>query len=323
MVRDWIRNEFVDLLTVPEELDISYATTAELALADLSDVEVLCTLSWFPSPGTAPNLRLVHLISSGSDQLDRSVFGSAIPVSTSRGANAVGVAEFVFASLLSWQRRIRELALWQESRQWPEEPVRMRRFVARRDLVGATIGIVGYGTVGRRVASVARAFGMRVIAVNSDGLRKPADDPYAHEGDEYCVIPEAMAGLDDLSALDDVDVLCLCLPLTDRTRGAFDAAFFSRLRRQPYLIDVSRGGVCDSAALTAALEEGRIAGAAVDVFDPEPLPLDDPRWRIEGIAMSPHVAAHSDLYERRIAELVIENSLAVLRGQEPKNRVRM
>lgn len=321
VVSDWLRHELSELVEIPPELNIVHARSEDITPAMLRGVEVLCTLAWFPDPRSVPDLRLIHLISSGSDQLTRSIFNPDVVVTTSRGANAVGVAEYVFAALLSWQRQTDKLAQWQLTRVWPPEQRRMRQFVARRDLVGTTMAIIGYGSVGRRVARVGSAFGLNVVAVNSDGQRKPSTDSFAQEGDPDCSIPDVVSRLDDMIGVAEADYVCVSLPLNEMTRGVLDDGFFHQLRNNPFFIDVSRGGVCEADALMLALNEGRVVGAAVDVFATEPLPSGETIWSTPNLAMSPHIAAHSDLYERRVAELIVHNSVAVLNQRTPLNVV--
>ena len=156
-------------------------------------------------------------------------------------------------------------------RRWPIR-------AASWELVEQTMGIVGLGGTGRELAQRASAFGMRVVAV----------DP------EAVVVPEAVEacwGMDQFHALlEQSDVVAICAPLTEETEGLFDQKAFARMQSHALLINVTRGRIVDEQALLAALAEGQIGGAGLDVVPQEPLPADHPLWRMDNVLITPHTA---------------------------------
>ena len=189
------------------------------------------------------------------------------------------MAEHVFALLLGLTR---DLTTWidgQRAGAWrpPEdEPVRM---AALRD---KTLLVAGLGGIGGEVARLGHAFGMKVIATRASGREGPG---YV----TYVGLPGELVGLAERT-----DVVVNTVPLTPQTRGIFDAKFFSAMKPGGYFINVGRGASVDTAALLAALESGRLAGAGLDVTDPEPLPADHPLRRSGNVIITPHVSARTD-----------------------------
>jgi len=152
--------------------------------------------------------------------------------------------------------------------------------------------VVGYGSVGREVARIARALGVRVVAAKSDPETR-ADPGYREEGvgDPDGTIPEAIVGFDGIrDAVGDADFVVIAAPLTPRTRGLVGPELLARMRPTAWLINVGRGGHVDEAALLAALRDRRIAGAVLDVFADEPLPAASPLWALPNVIVTPHLA---------------------------------
>jgi phosphoglycerate dehydrogenase-like enzyme len=169
-------------------------------------------------------------------------------------------------------------------------------------LHGATVAVVGFGNIGREVALRLRAFGARVIAVTRSGRPDPLAD-------------EVVAADRLHDALGRSDAVVLAVPLNAQTRHLIDARALAAMRPHAFLINVARGGVVDQAALTAALTEGRIGGAGLDVTHPEPLPPDDPLWTLPNALITPHVAGYGgDVAPRRILALVERNLRNFLDG---------
>jgi phosphoglycerate dehydrogenase-like enzyme len=175
-------------------------------------------------------------------------------------------------------------------------------------LVGRTLGSLGVGNIGAELFRLMRPFEMRHIA----------HDPYAR--------PEVAAEL-DLTLVDfetllrESDVLCVNCPLTPETRGIIDARALALMKPTAYLINTARGPIVDQPALAAALREGRIAGAGLDVFDREPLPADDPIATLDSVLLAPHALAWTDQLYRGNAASAVRSIIAVSRGEEPPNVV--
>ena len=193
-----------------------------------------------------------------------------------------------------------------------------------RQLHGSTVGIVGYGSVGREIARVAQTFGMDVLAVKRD-VRQPAEtDSYVlpGHGDPEGVFfhrlypPEAL-----VSMVRECDFVVLTVPLTEATRGMVNAGVLEAMKPTAYLINVSRGGVVDDEALAEALQRQVIAGAASDVFESEPLPSDSPLWKLPNLILSPHLAGATADYREKAAQVFVENLKRYLARKDLLNLV--
>ncbi len=178
------------------------------------------------------------------------------------------------------------------------------------ELRGSTVGIVGYGSLGREIARVAHTFNMEVLAVKRD-VRQPADpDGYLipGTGDSEGIYfhrlypPEAL-----VTMVRECDFVVLTVPLTESTRNMVDAEVLTAMKPTAFLINVSRGSVVDEVALLSALQSGEIARAAMDVFDAEPLPADNPLWKQPNVIISPHISGFARDYREKAARLFIEN----------------
>jgi phosphoglycerate dehydrogenase-like enzyme len=212
---------------------------------------------------------------------------------------------------------------WQRRGGWPPDEERWPLFVPS-EVRGATLGIIGYGSIGRELARIAKAaFGMTVIACKRDPSRR-ADDGYhlPGTGDPEGALPDEWLGPDRLeSLLRRSDAVVLCAPLTRETRGLIDAKALARMKRSAYFINVGRGASVDEAALAEALRERRIAGAAVDVFAQEPPAAGHPLYGVDGVIVSPHVSGFLPSYDDKCSVLFAENLRRFLGGEPLLNLV--
>lgn len=250
----------------------------------------------------APRLRALGNHGTGYDRVDVARANAlGLPIVNTPYANVQSVAEQAVAQMLAIAKRTRE----------SDQAVREGRFDYRyrpvfRELAGATLGVVGFGRIGRRTAEIAKtAFGMRVL-VHSPSV--PVEE-IAAAG------MEAVADLDAL--LTQADIVSLHQRLTPATRGQFDAARLGRMKRGAMLVNTARGGLVDAEALIAAVDSGHLAGAAMDVFDPEPLPPDHPYTRCTGIALSPHVGGATEEAMARTAIETARQVVDVIEGRRP------
>lgn len=172
-------------------------------------------------------------------------------------------------------------------------------------LPDCTMGIVGVGSIGAEIARRARAFGMHVLGV----------DPIHRELPE--VLPEIwpVHRLPELLAASDFVVIAA--PHTPETEKLFSAEQFQQMRESAYLVNIGRGAIVDLAALTEALQQQQIAGAALDVFETEPLPAEHPLWKMENVLITPHIAAASPRIAERHTETLLENIRCYIRGEDP------
>ena len=223
----------------------------------------------------APGLRWIHARSAGLDRvLVPEVVAHPAVLTNGRGAFSPALAEFVLAALLFFAKDLRRLLAQQEAGAW-------KPFDSER-LSGRAVGIVGYGDIGRAVASRLRPLGARILALRGRP-ELAAGDPLVEE-----VLPPDRL-LELVARSDDVVV---ALPLTPGTRGFVGRDAIAAMKRTAVLVNVGRGEVVDERALVDALEEQRIRGAALDVFETEPLPARSPLWRLPNVLLSPHCADH-------------------------------
>ncbi|HEY1350077.1 MAG TPA: D-2-hydroxyacid dehydrogenase [Ktedonobacteraceae bacterium] len=270
-----------------------------------------------PTPAEVPRLRWVQLYSAGPDQvLTHPLFASEVHFTTTSGIHAVTIAEHVLTMLLAWFHRLPQLLQWQQRAAWPQRRERATLFGAE-ELRGKTLGIVGYGSIGRELARLADAFGMRVLAMQRGSEHRDPGFVLPGVGDPEGTLPARYYSPDALPALlPECDVVVLAAPLTAQTRGMFDAAAFEAMKRSAFLVNIARGALCDEAALLRALQEQRIAGAALDVFEQEPLPAEHALWKCPNVFISPHSSGLSAHYDERAAAVFRENLRRYL-GAEP------
>lgn len=244
----------------------------------------------------APRLRWIHTRPAGVDHLlFPELIESPIPMTNSRGVFSASLAEFALLGLLFFLKDARHLIRSQQAGKWAVyEPIL---------LGGRTIGIVGLGDIGRAVAAALRPFGVRIVGVRRSG----APDPLADE-----VLPTSRL-VDAAARVDDVVV---ATPLTPETHHLIGERVIGALRPGAVLVNVGRGKVVDETSLLAALDQGRLRGAALDVFEQEPLPPDHPFWRMDNVLVSPHAADHTANWEANTMDVFLEN-LRRFRDGEP------
>jgi phosphoglycerate dehydrogenase-like enzyme len=251
-----------------------------------------------------PDLEWFHSRSAGMDGvLVPELAASPAIVTNGRGAFSHSLAEFTLAALLFFLKDLRRLTRSQESGTWdPFDP---------EMLAGRTLGIVGHGDIGRATAALLRPLGVTILALR----RRPrlsADDP---------LVAEVLAAerLHELMRRSD-DVL-VAAPLTPETRGLVDAEALAAMKETAVLVNVGRGPVVDETALVAALEQGRIRGAALDVFETEPLPAGHPFWKMPNVLLSPHCADHVPGWVADGTRVFLDNLHRFLRGEPLLNVV--
>ena len=232
-----------------------------------------------------PGLRWVHSTMTGVDHLlsdeSSSAPNSGLRVSCSRGVHSERIAEFAVALIASVAKRLPDHARLQSRRAW--------RSLRSKELAGSIVAVVGAGSIGSAVARLARANGMRPIGI----ARHPRGASAF----------EAVYGPDHLHAvLARADFIVVCIPRTTETRGLVGTEALRAVRRDAYLVNVSRGSVVDEGALIAALDARRIAGAALDVFDDEPLPRNHPLYGRKDVLVTHHSSYASAASEREIFE---------------------
>ena len=308
-----------------------------LADGPVDDVEVLLR-GWLVAEAfdrllaRAPHLTWVHSATSGVERaLTPAALARDVLVTNARGVFSRPIAEHVLLMILAVSRHLPELIELQKERTW--QPLE------GRELRELTIGIVGYGSLGRSVASLASAFGARVIAMRrrpDAGDGRPAQDPGAagttgaagnagaDDGDVFPFEPrlDRLVGPDGLhELLADSDIVVLAAPLTAETEGMIDEAAVAAMKRDAWLINVARGRLIDDTALIRALRENRIGGAALDTFRDEPLPQGSPYWELANVILTPHTAWSSARVLDRSVDLFCDNLVRFSRGESLRNVV--
>lgn len=279
----------------------------DLKQADIMlDFETNTLARWVPENLT-PRLRWLQATSAGVGQtIDKAGLGETdLIVTTASGIHAQPLAEFVMLGLLMWIKQYPMIARQQQEKVWQK--------FATDELPGKTLSIIGPGKIGRRAAELARAFGMRVLAGPSslEG-RSPAD----YNADELFSVEKPAL----LQTLARTDALVLAMPHTAETDRMIGAAEFSALKPGAYFINIARGKVVDETALIEALRSGHLSGAALDVFDTEPLPASNPLWEMPNVVVVPHSASTVYAENGRIIDLFLENLDYFLAGQTTKMR---
>lgn len=245
----------------------------------------------------APHVRWLHTPSAGVDHLlIPALLERNLVLTNSAGVHAIPIAEFVLALILNRAKKLADFGQAQAESRWARE-------IEPEELFERTMLILGIGGIGQAIAERARGFGMRIY-----GSRRT---------------PKPMDGVDKVvgqygwrELLPEADYVVIATPLTDETRGMLDAAAFAAMKSSAYLINIARGPIIDEPALVDALRAGRIAGAALDAFEPEPLPADSSLWSAPNVTITPHITAHSPRMRERQIALFLEN-LRRFRNDEP------
>lgn len=277
-------------------------TDAQSFARGIGEVEAIVALR--PPRGHwagARRLRLVQLPGAGVDSvLPAPDLPASVRIANCRGVHEPEMPEFALSLILALAKRIPRALEQQRRREW--------RMYGNLPLHGATVGILGLGAIGHSLARRCKALGMRVIGTRRGG--EPLEDV------DYVFGPDGTE-----QVLRASDVVVVVLPLTPETRGLLSVEALSLMKPRALLVDVARGGIVDEDALAAALHEGSIAGAAMDVFEDEPLPPSSPLWDAPNCIVTPHVAGISRDYMQRVAGIFAENLRRLEAGEPLVNEV--
>ncbi len=254
-------------------------------------------LRWLQFPGAGVDSL------GGTGLLDE---GSGIKITTAAGIHAINISEYVFGSMLMFNRSWPEMVNLQDQHIWPQSAswYNLRAW----ELAGKTLGVVGLGSIGNRIAKLGQAFEMRVVGVRYSDRQ--------HEEDAEI----EMYSLDRLhEMLSLCDYVVLSMPLTPQTEGMIGEPELRAMRKNAYLVNIARGKVIQEAYLVQALREGWIAGAGLDVVETEPLPVDSPLYTLPNVILTPHISGSSVHYGERLAALFADNLRRYRAGQPLKN----
>ena len=255
-------------------------------------------------------LRWVHTGAAGvRSLLHPELLNSGVTLTNSAGIHAEPIADTVLGMMLHFARGLDIAVRAQQRREWRSDLYESRDGGVR-ELAGATLGIIGYGGIGRAVARRAHALGMNVIALRRSAATD--DDPIA----------DVRSGDDQLERLlRESDFLVVTVPSTAETRGMIGAPELAAMKPHAVIINVARGDVVGETALIEALRRCTLRGAGLDVFTHEPLAAESPLWDLPNVLITPHVSATSPRYWEREGELILDNLERYLTGRELRNVV--
>jgi phosphoglycerate dehydrogenase-like enzyme len=243
-------------------------------------------------------VKWVHLATTGIDHLP-SWDESKLVVTNSAGTGGGVIAEYVMGQILARETGLIQYLKAKRTRDWRIQP--------RRSLEGLSLHLIGVGNIGKSIAARAKAFGMKVVGFARSQINAS------------CV--DEMRPISSLaSSIGEADYVSVQVPLTPDTRNLLDHGILASMKNGAWLINVSRGGVVDEAALRAILSEGVIAGATLDVFETEPLPRDDLLWALDNVIVTPHMSGYTSNWEVEAASLFCEN-LALWQSHQPLRNV--
>lgn len=286
-------------------LEVTIARTPSETLDGLAEATVLLTIgieeAWYDH---LASIEWIQVMSAGVNHIDLDRLGAAdVIVTNASGVHARPIAEQVLGYMLMFERNLLKAVHQQRRGIWER--------VRGGELGDKTVGIVGCGAIGTQVARNCSALGMHVVATKRDTTSKPdgVDELYGPDD------------LEDVLAVSDY--LVLACPLTEETEGLIDYGALRILPRDAVLVNIARGGVIVEPDLVSALQRGTIAGAALDVFETEPLPPDSLLWDLSNVIVTPHMAGSTPHYWERCADLVARNVEPFLNGSlaDMENRV--
>ncbi|GAB1318468.1 D-isomer specific 2-hydroxyacid dehydrogenase NAD-binding domain-containing protein [Madurella fahalii] len=315
--------------TPPEKLTAPGDLPAEV----WEDVTIILTFGTFPKPQEAPKLEYVQLMSAGANHvLDNPLFKDTdVTFCTANGIHGPQISEWIISTYLAFEHRFAEYLEKQKQAHWDRG-----NMMGMEDAVGKTVGILGYGSIGRQAARLATALGMSVHAYTLHPRRTPSsrrDKSWTPPGlgDPEGIFPSkwfsggSTADLHGFLA-SGLDLLVVATPLTDKTAYLLGKAEFEVLaadgrKGRAFVSNIARGAVIDTAALIDALDDGTIKGAALDVTDPEPLPDGHPLWKAKNVIITPHVSGASAKYFERVLAVLEFNLTRMSEGRELVNKV--
>ncbi len=284
-----------------DDVDLRVATDEEGTARHAPDAEIVVTHRLTDDLRAAAPLRWVQALSAGVDSYDLdSLREAGVTLTNASGIHAQPIGEHVLGALLHFERRFDRALAQQRETEW-------ERYKSG-ELADRTVCVVGVGAIGTRVSELCRAVGSDVLGVKRD----PSDAPAGID----CVTPDRLE-----AALSRSDYCVLACPLTDETRDMVGEDELDALGEDGVLINIARGEIVVEDALVAALDEGRLRGAALDVFEEEPLPEDSPLWGMDHVLLTPHVAGSTPHYWERAADIFVENYRRYRTGEELANRI--
>ena len=294
------------LRAVAPDLDIVTADTPAAAVALAAGAQILVAKAHSVSPALAaamPDLRWIQALTTGVDALDSLALAPEIMITSMRGIHGPQMSELAMLLMLALQRQFPRLLRHQATKTWQRWPQPL--------LAGRTVLLVGLGVIAEMIAVRCAAFDMRITGVSDGRTEAPG---FA------AVYPRARLA----EAAAEADFVIVLVPASDATHNLIDETVLRAMAPHSFLINIARGRVVDEAALIRALNDGWIAGAALDVFAREPLPADYPLWTAPNLIITPHIGGLSDAYADQVLPTLVHNVAAYVEGRlgDMRNRVR-
>ena len=292
-------------LNLPSNIELAGAPTLD-DFDRLTETEGLFTF-WYPPQDQIPKVRWIHCANAGVENIPDSVlFNPQWKLTHGSGPAAVPMAEWTIAAMLFFAHRFRKILQHERERTWYEN---RPRDMSGNVLHGATVGIVGYGAIGRQTARLCKAFGMEVHAsIEFHGKAQYPTYTTPGTGDPDGSVPDHWFEHDQLcDMLPKWDYVSLYLRVNEKTHHIINAKTLKHFKPTAVLINAARGALVDEAALIEALKAGQLGGAALDVYEREPLPPDDPLREAPNLLLSPHCAPECSFYQGEVWASMREN----------------
>lgn len=285
---------------------------------DLSDVEAMVGQPFLMQKSLLermPKLKWLQGTGAGYDAADcEEIKRRGITLTNSRGVMSMSIAEDVIFKMLFYARKGREIEMDKKNHHWNMFGQDQWMCICYQDLYGKTLGILGFGSIGQEIAKRAKAFGMRIVAYDVADLPESALsllDHYYKGGD----------GIN--SVLEESDFISINLPLLPATRHIINDDAFDHMKPTAMLMNLARGPIVDEEALYRALKEKKIAWAACDVFEKEPLPKESPLWDLDNMFITAHKSGMGDSWTLLIGKLIVRNLKHFMAGEQLENVIRL
>jgi phosphoglycerate dehydrogenase-like enzyme len=284
------------IFAIADEKGLAAVADAEVAFSGNNPRRVRKLLD------ATPKLRWYHTVSAGVENMPLPELAQrGIVLTNNSGSYDIQIAEHLMAFVFAASRQLHRYRDLQRAREWKE--------LLHQELRDATIVVYGMGSIGGEIARLANAVGIRVI-----GVRRKAGP--SEPGIDRVVAADRLADV-----VGEADYLAIAAPLTPATRGAISREVISRMKPTAWIMNIGRGAIIDEPAMIDALQEKRIAGAALDVFTTEPLPKESPLWALENVIITPHHSGSSPRASERTLKLFAENLRRYKAGEPLINRV--
>jgi len=272
-----------------------------------TEAEIIYAISAIPTPEQAPKLKWLQTHWAGVEHLsEEAIWESDIIITTTSGLHAPNIGQYVMAQILTWANRVPSWLYYQQNKNWPED--RWSIFLPD-ELRGRTLGILGFGSIGRQIARLAKGFGMTVLASKRDA-RRIDDEGYTVPGagdPDGTMVDRIYPGEATRMMVSECDYVVVTLPETPDTRHLIDEEMLRSMKSECFLVNVGRGTIVKEADLIQALKKGWIAGAGLDVFELEPLDPENPLWSMDNVLITPHISGFTPHYDVRAADIFEEN----------------